>query len=365
MRLLFFIDNVRGGGAQRVMAAVVNHYAEKGCDVTLAVASPYESVFELDRRVRVVHLMENDCPLTAGALYIARRNIILLKRIRCCAREIRPDVAISFIITFNYKVILSLLGTGIPVVVCEHSNVTRRYPFKNMLPRRIFYPFSTAVTVLTRRDLALWRRKYSQTVYLSNPCEAVTPSETENRRKVVLSAGNVCTWEIKGFDNLIRCWEKLRGDFPDWKLQIAGKYDDSSLAFLKSLSSDFDNSRIEFLDFRTDVGELMDSAQIYCLSSRVEGLPMALLEAMSRSCCCVAFDCQTGPSEIIRNGFDGLLARDLDVDDLEAKLRLVMENEALRKTLASRANAVQKRYSPDRVFGRWDILFAKICGNNV
>lgn len=359
MKLAFFIDNMRDGGAQRVLSSVINHYANEGHCVNLYVAFTDPHVFKIDSRVNIIHLLNEKSPNDQSNKHRWKRFIGILATIRRKTLEFQPDIVISFIVMFNYKVILALCGTGIPVVVCEHSNVTREYKKINMILRRVTYPFSTAITVLTRRDYKLWKDKYRQVVYLPNPCDYSPFQSNDERENVILAAGDVTRWKIKGFDLLIQCWNKLCLEFPDWKLQIAGKYDSDSILYLKSLVSNFDDSRIVFLGFRDDISSLMRNSKIFCLSSRVEGLPMVLLEAMSQRCCCVAFDCQTGPSEIIRDNINGLLANDRDIDDMTQKLRKVMKDPCLRNHLASRSYESLQRYSSSRVFGRWDILFSK------
>lgn len=180
-----------------------------------------------------------------------------------------------------------------------------------------------------------------------------------NREKIVLAVGTVTSWKIKGFDNLIRCWGKICNNFPNWKLCIAGNYDDYSFQFLQNLSKENQCVNIEFLGFRKDIHELMRTSAIFCLSSRVEGLPMVLIEAMNSSCCCVAFDCITGPREIIKNK-SGLLVKNQDLDDLVDKLSIVMTDEKLREYYASNASGAVKNFSLNRIVDRWEILFDKI-----
>ena len=110
---------------------------------------------------------------------------------------------------------------------------------------------------------------------------------------------------------------------------------------------------MEFLGFRSDIQELMAQSSVFCLSSRVEGLPMVLIEAMSQGCCCVAFDCITGPNEIIKMDC-GVLVKNQDIDDLANQLARVMSSMELRSEYGLNApNAVQQ-FSNNRVNKRWD-----------
>ncbi|MBP5666908.1 MAG: glycosyltransferase [Salinivirgaceae bacterium] len=95
---------------------------------------------------------------------------------------------------------------------------------------------------------------------------------------------------------------------------------------------------------------------MYVLSSRREGFPCSLIEAMSQGCACVAFDCKTGPNEIITDGKSGLLARNGDINDLASKLQLLIEDETLRKKLSAGAMEEVKRLDKELIMKQWDEL---------
>ncbi|MDX1786410.1 MAG: glycosyltransferase, partial [Roseovarius sp.] len=95
------------------------------------------------------------------------------------------------------------------------------------------------------------------------------------------------------------------------------------------------------------------AADLFVLSSRFEGFPNVLVEAMSAGRACVAFDCDTGPDEIIRDGIDGLLVRDLTDEALAAALDKALGDPELRSRLAEAAPGVAQRYAPSRVLAKW------------
>ena len=153
---------------------------------------------------------------------------------------------------------------------------------------------------------------------------------------------------------------KLCSDFPDWKLQIVGNSDKDASVFLKKMAIENNCQNYEFVGFRKDVDRLMQQSEIFCLSSRTEGLPMALIEAMNAGCCCVSFDVVTGPREIIVANKSGLLAKNQDNEDFVEKLRQVMSDETLRHHLAANAPSSVVKFSTKRIIHRWYILFDKI-----
>ncbi len=106
-----------------------------------------------------------------------------------------------------------------------------------------------------------------------------------------------------------------------------------------------------------NIAEWFARADIFALSSRYEGFPNVLLEAMAAGCACISFDCDTGPREIIRDEVDGLLAPPENVDAMAAGLERLMRDEELRKTLAARAVEARDRFAPDRILAQWEALF--------
>lgn len=360
MKILFVIHAITGGGAERVMVTLMNSLCKRNYDVCLLTNLDIPFAYEVDERVELMNLHK---PTQNGITGIQGR-LWGYHVIRQAAIESLCDVAVSFLVQMNYTVILALLGTGIPVVCCEHSNIQRKYPTSVIIKRNIIYRFAKAVTVLTRHDYILWKNKFRNCVRMPNPCDLIENIATYEREKTVLAVGRVNQWDIKGFDNLIRAWSLVGHRHKEWRLRIAGIYDDNAISVLNKIIEENKAINIDFLGFRKDIGDLMSNSAVFCLSSRVEGLPMALIEAMDRGCCCVAYDCLTGPNEIIINNKSGLLAKAGDIEDLSKKLEIVLSDKTTRLKLASNAPFSVKRYSTVKVTDRWEILLKKIVKKN-
>ena len=101
------------------------------------------------------------------------------------------------------------------------------------------------------------------------------------------------------------------------------------------------------------VADEMAEASIFVLSSRFEGFPLVLLEAMSQGMAVVAFDCPTGPNEIVQDGENGILVADGDVAGLAAGMRTLIEDDELRRRLGAAAVETAERFSVSSVGPRW------------
>ena len=359
MKILFYIHGITGGGGERVLATLANEFTQHGENVGIATNTNIPFAYSIDSRI-VLHDLYKGTHKNSTCISKIYDSILMRRNIRRIAKKEKPDIIVAFMSALGCSVVASTFGLGIPVVVSEHTNVSRKLGRLLDIKRRLFYPLANAVTILTRYDKKLWKNKYDNVVYMPNPVSLKETCGSLNREKTVLAVGRVNQWEIKGFDNLLRCWAKLCHLHPNWKLKIAGDADTNALEFLNTLANELGCCNYEFLGFRKDVYELMQRSEIFCLSSRVEGLPMALIEAMNAGCCCVSFDVVTGPREIIRHGFSGLIAKNQDNEDLTEYLDRVMSDDVLRKRLALNAPQSIIKYSTDRIINRWYILFDKI-----
>lgn len=359
MRILFFIHGLTGGGAERVLVTLANEFVERGEAVCIyCLNEDVESPFPLDSRVEVwyhSHLVNN-------YLKGYSRKIKSFWLLRNAAKRFKADVVISFITLTNIKIIQAMVGIKIPIICCEHTTIVRKFDRKaddQSRSRKFFYPLANVVTVLTKYDYSLVSDKHN-TVRMPNPYIPYEYTGIEKREKVVLAAGRVKQWKVKGFDNLLRSWSKIWKDYPEWRLHIAGDYKEEDLKPLMEIINKKQIKNVDFLGFRNDIHNLMLKSEVFCLSSRVEGLPMVLLEAMNARCACVAFNCKTGPSEIIIDEVNGLLAKELDIDDLSMRLRQVMDSEDLRNKLRENVILSMQKYALNKVINRWYILFKKM-----
>lgn len=212
--------------------------------------------------------------------------------------------------------------------------------------------------VLTQEDKEYWGDLPNITVIPNSSLFAVgNLSDTSAHR--VIAVGRLD--HQKGFDRLLESWKSVcrEKDLADWRLDIfgQGEWKDS----LQEYIDDNDMSGSVTLRGTTDdIASEFISSSLIAMSSRYEGLPMVLIEAMTCGIPAVSFACKCGPRDIIENGRNGLLVPDGDTSALAEALKKVMRDDALRREMGAEAAKVREKYDEKAIMARWTGLFERL-----
>ncbi|WP_145505956.1 glycosyltransferase, partial [Yersinia alsatica] len=164
---------------------------------------------------------------------------------------------------------------------------------------------------------------------------------------------------IKGFDLLLDIWAKIEEVNSDWELVIAGDGEDKKL--LAKKINELNLKNVALLPSTPNVHDLYDQSAIYVMTSRFEGFPMVLLEAKASGLPIIAYDCDTGPSELIIDGEDGFLIPFADSDTFSDRLIKLMNDDNLREAMSLRSLVNSEKYQIEVTIGRkWKDLIDNI-----
>lgn len=252
-----------------------------------------------------------------------------------------------------------LAPPGLVLIGEEQMNLAHHNRrLRRAMPR--LYPRLDALTVLTSRDRDAYEAHVGRGLRIEripNTARDMGTGRADLGSKTVLTAGRLATQ--KGYDMLIPAWAVVASQHPDWRLEIHGsgplRKDLEALVASHGLS---DSVSLEGPSH--DLGADMARASIYVLSSRVEGLPLVMLEAMSKGMAVVSFDCPTGPADIIDDHRNGLLVPAKDIAGLGRALAEMIADEDLRHRCADAAIDTAREYSVPAVMPQWDALLADL-----
>lgn len=363
---MLFIHSLRGGGAERVAVDLCARWIANGHDVLLVTQTDdAEDAYELNKQVQRI------CLNTAGFKGIManlRRLFILRREIR----RHRPDIVIGFMTTSSILAVLA--GTGIRgchVVATEHTHPpSQKLSGLWQKLRRYTYPRASRVIALTQGTQAWLEKNVPGSNINVIPNAVHWPLENKEPviecvktpgRKLLLGVGRL--HHDKGFDLLIKAFASIAHLHPEWDLIILGEGDKRE-ALQKQLDEAGMGHRISMPGRAGNMRAWAKSADIYVLSSRTEGLSNSLLEAMACGVPSVAFDCDTGPREIIRPDLDGVLVQPAeDEEALAAHLSALMFDQVKQVELGKRGIDVRDRFSMRRISGLWQEVFNDVLGN--
>ncbi|MGE4801354.1 glycosyltransferase family 4 protein [Yersinia hibernica] len=344
------------GGTERVSLALANYLVKNGYQVVIiSLSGNTPPNFYVDENIKLVSLFEEKKRFSIAYLSVVFR-----------LRRILKTESIDILIDVDTMLALfsttALLGTEIKHISWEHFNYKSNLNIKSRkLARKVAARYSDAVVTLTEKDRGYWLEKNQypeKIIAIANPLPFEPKNKlTKKNAQKVLALGRL-NYQ-KGFDLLLDIWAKVEKKNNHWKLIIAGDGEDKTLLLDKIKELNLNN--VELLPSTPHVNDLYDQSSIYAMTSRFEGFPMVLLEAKASGLPIIAYDCDTGPSELIINNNDGFLIPFANSDAFTQQLLILMNNEELRETMSLRSLENAEKYKIEVTIGpQWTKLINEI-----
>ncbi|MDE2236098.1 MAG: glycosyltransferase family 4 protein [Gammaproteobacteria bacterium] len=367
MRLMLVISSMSRGGAERVLNILADAWSAHGHQVTLVtLAGPRPDDYPLSEQVTRVAL--NTALKSRNPLHGLINNLRRIHLLRKMIKELHPDVILSFVVHTNLLTLLAVFGTDIPVIVSERTDPSRILIGRSReMLRKMLYPRAVAVVVqtLTVKNQMQAQMPTATFHVIPNP----VPAENHDRHRdhvpirslvkipqhaeIISAMGRLDV--SKGFDLLIRAFTLLHADHPDSHLIIFGEGKERKN--LERMVSEYSlENYIHLPGSVSTPRHCLSESDIFVLSSRFEGFPNALLEAMACGLPVISFDCPSGPSDIVRDGIDGLLVPCEDVHALTDALSGLLANAAKRSRLSAAAREVTQRFAVNKIVAYWEQL---------
>lgn len=344
MKIAFVINDLKGGGAERVMSQLCNHFATQGHDVKLILMTGETLFYHLCAEVEII---KNPKPKgIIGQVLFLKRNLE------------GSDVSISFTTRINCLNIIACLGAKTKSVISERTNHRNKNVSQRWRALRGLYCFSEALIVLSSYDFKYYKRFVRNVSIVTNSFEPSLSREAD-RENIILNVGRLV--EVKNQIYLIKafnfCVKKLglRG----WKLVLVGEGNERGRleSYVEALKL---GQEVEIVGQKSNVELFYNRAKIYCLTSKHEGFPNSLLEAYCSGCACISLDIKTGPSEILRNNEDGvLLDKRASYTDFGQHLMRLIQNPKLIEKFYKNSIRNSERFRPKAKLRQWEKIVEK------
>lgn len=359
MKVAFLIPTVGAGGAERVITLMANFWAEKGHTVIVfSLDSPANPpFFKLNPEVQYYPLdLLKDKENYLGKI---SRTIVQILSVRKQVRKHSPDVLIAQLDIAIFLSVASTLLLKEKVIVYEGTNpyLSKTNQYLKKL-NNFLYRFADHIVLQTHQIANTFPSHLLQKIsVIYNPIikpEVQLHSEDYSKNfahKKIVSVGRLVP--PKGFDVLIKAFHTFTRKRPDWLLLILGEGEERQK--LETLCATLNISKQVALPGRVnDPLALLKDCTIFVLSSRYEGLPNALCEAMSIGLPVVATRCKFGPEEIIQHRKNGLLVPVEDASAISEALEELANDVNLCEQLGTNAKDVVNVCSVEKVMQQWE-----------
>lgn len=373
MKIVYNIPNiVRMAGMERVLAIKANYLTE--CSGMEVVIITYEQknqplAFDFSDKIRFYDLdIDYEACKGKNIFWNKLRRMVYTKRHQRRLEEIlrteKPDITISMMTGREREWLYRLKDGSKKVLECHFSyfsyqnvkGIIDRYKIKRFLNRIKYYD---RLVVLTEEDRKDWGNK-GNIVVIPNALTFYPEQCADLSVHRILAVGRLLAQ--KGFDRLLAIWAKIESAFPDWKLTIIGSGKlqnvlEQQIGLLKL-------KRVEILPPRAEIIQEYLSSSVYVLTSRHEGFPMVLHEAMACGLPVVAYACKCGPRDIIQDRQDGFLIEEGDENGFVRRLSELMADFSLRQKMGGEARRNITRFALPSVMKKWENLFTTLASQD-
>lgn len=358
MKLLFVIQGLQSGGAERVMSVLCNTFVQKDIEILLALTERNSNfAYKLDKRIKVVDLTNSQ------ATNIFKRRLDGIFKLRQLYKIESPDVVISFITRTNICAILAGIGLHIPIIISERNDPT--VDPKNLRTRKLrdfLYPISAGCVFQTQFAMNCFSEKIkTKSTVLINPVSSdiYKIKKLEKREKKIVT---ICRLnKQKNIPLLIKAFSNVFEKYPEYHLEIYGEGEEKEnlLMYIEELGIE---KRCHLMGYTNSPIEILAKAEIFALSSNYEGMPNALIEAMCSGCACIATDAPAyGARDLIIQNENGILVGIGNEKEFTKALDRVLSDQEFRKKIGENAKLIEKKVNTELITDKWlDFIKSKI-----
>lgn len=347
MRILFSINSMNCGGAERVVSILANKFASEGHKTAIVVQEWPESFYELNPQVVYINIPKSK-----------QRQNVMFYRIKMLRREIQkfsPDIVVSFLADHNIVTALACLGLKTQLIVSERNDPAKR-PEKKMMRilRNLSYNLADGYVFQTPEA-----RKYFKYAIQKSSIVIINPFDTKNMPSVYSGARSPHIAVVnrlvkqKRVDNIIYAFARLYSRYPEYELDILG--DGPEREYLMQLAKQLSvEKRVHFHGRVDNVLDVIRKMQLFVLASDFEGMPNTLIEAMCMGLACISTDCPVGgPRMLIEHMKNGYLIGINDQNQIYEAMCHLIGNHALIEQISKEAVTLREKVDIDVVFGQW------------
>lgn len=354
-------NDASSGGVQFVLSKICSELCMEGIEIKIISSFKGDSPcpFSFDDNIKYFYLQNtyrhnSDSSLLSKLWFW----IFIFFKIKNSLQEPGVDYHVSVSPALSIIIIVYSLIFKIKVIIWENVQFHVYNKFVNQF-RLFLFKFVYCVVVVSKPDFLFFKTKGINTelIYNPNSLQSVGNSHLStysNPPGNLVAAGRL-TFQ-KGFDMLLDIAFILKEKYtPDFKITIVGDgpLKNDLVSKVRSLKLD---TFIIFQAFTKDIESIYKANSIFLLPSRFEGLPIVLLDTQAYGLPCVAFNCPTGPAEVIDNNVNGFLIDCFDLEDFALKINMLILNKSLIDSFSSSSVKKSESFNINNIVKKWIIL---------
>lgn len=365
-RILIITNGLNTGGAQKMSAYVSNTLSDRGFDVTIMTFNHHGEVkWLIDERVKLVHMNFSQDKIGKNKKLLSpiTERLKWMKEIRTVTKKINPEIVLAFNVDIITTSKIALLATDYKFVATDRLDPSS-YSLIWKILSTVCYTLSDKLIFQTEGAMKCYGKIIQKkSIIIPNPYIRSEYSENikYTKDKRIVAVGRLS--RIKGFDTLIKAFKMVNTYYPDYKLVIYG--DGEERENLTKLIKDLKLERsVELPGFVKNIKKNLSDASVYVLSSRSEGLPNALIEAMGVGLPVVSTDCPPGgPRFLIDNKKNGLLVPVDDSERLAEAIGFILSNRKFSERIGKEAKKIQSKLSEEKISQMWYLTLNELITN--
>lgn len=359
-KILFHINSLGKGGAERVVTVLSGCFAQDGYEVVLVTLWRAGEEYEISEQVKRINLGDRKEVGQGSGKGLALRRLADLRR---TMKQERPDIVISFCVKANFRSACCMAGMRTPLLVSVRNNPREDYAGHRVVTKWMEKKAAGCVfqTQEAKEFFSLPFQRRSRIIW--NPVDerylSDRPSKERDDGNITKSNRIVTVGRISRQKNqmlLLRAFNRIREEFPDVKVEIYGEEGEHALrrqmdAYILENGME---SQVAFMGHCSRLEKEISDAAVFVLPSDYEGMPNALIEAMVMGLPVIATDCPCGgASALIEHGISGFLVPVGDDRKLAEWMRKLLTDRDLAERTARKAREVADKVSPRKIYGEW------------